>query len=370
MELTGLGYDQGLQETLRRSSTLRRASEIPLTLERTLTTGGEPNPSAPRTPNPEEEPEERKELAPPGILSLEAIFLLAPFSIFGLLARLGIAALARYPNDAIFELAWVQAAGCLVMGIAQSQKAFIMTFYPPLYLGITTGFCGSLTTFASWQRDVFLAWIEGRPAGFSNWHRFLDGATRLFFTQAISVATFKCGLAIGKRRVHIMPQIPHRPLRVVITVVALCTYIAVFPLFFVLPLSFREEVTAALLFAFPGALTRHLLGTWLNAKKSNFPLGTFASNTAGTVISAIVYVLQHTHPVECNSSATAILQGLTDGYAGCLSTVSTFVAEAYLMNRKDSWTYVLWSWISAQILLVLVLGIPYWTMNLDRPFSC
>lgn len=125
MELTGLGYGEDPQGTLK-GSRFRGGSEASLTLDQTLSVGGEPNPSAPRTPSPEEEPEGRKELAPPGILSPEAILLLAPFSIFGLLARLGIAAIARYPDDAVFELAWVQAAGCLVMGIAQSQKAFIM----------------------------------------------------------------------------------------------------------------------------------------------------------------------------------------------------------------------------------------------------
>ena len=97
-------------------------------LERPLTVGGEPNPEAPHTPEPvSEPPEDRKELSPPGILSWEAIALLAPFGILGLLARLGITAIATYRNQAIFSLAWVQAVGCFVMGLAQYQKPFIMS---------------------------------------------------------------------------------------------------------------------------------------------------------------------------------------------------------------------------------------------------
>ena len=102
-------------------------------LEQPLTIGGEPNPEAPHTPEPEPEtPEERKELPPPGLLSLDTIALLAPFGIFGLLARLGVTALATYSNQAVFSLAWVQAAGCFVMGIAQHQKPFIMSLCVPL----------------------------------------------------------------------------------------------------------------------------------------------------------------------------------------------------------------------------------------------
>ena len=34
------------------------------------------------------------------------------------------------------------------------------TSYGPLYTAITTGFCGSLTTFSSWQLDVFTSWLN------------------------------------------------------------------------------------------------------------------------------------------------------------------------------------------------------------------
>lgn len=130
MELNGLGYDQNLSASVTPTERRRRQSfpveYVPTALTRTRTVGGEPNPERPHTPEPEPE-FQRKELAPPGLLSLEAIALLAPFSILGLLARLGINAVVTYPSQAVFSLAWVQAAGCFVMGLAQSQKPFIMT---------------------------------------------------------------------------------------------------------------------------------------------------------------------------------------------------------------------------------------------------
>lgn len=43
-------------------------------------------------------------------------------SVFGTLARLGIHALASYPEQSIFPLAWVQAVGCLIMGFALAMR--------------------------------------------------------------------------------------------------------------------------------------------------------------------------------------------------------------------------------------------------------
>lgn len=44
------------------------------------------------------------------------VTLIMPSAVFGLLARLGLDALATYPGQSIFPLAWVQAAGCFAMG--------------------------------------------------------------------------------------------------------------------------------------------------------------------------------------------------------------------------------------------------------------
>jgi hypothetical protein len=50
--------------------------------------------------------------------SFHVLGLLAPASIFGLLARLGLSSLMTFQGASVFPLAWVQALGCLVMGLA------------------------------------------------------------------------------------------------------------------------------------------------------------------------------------------------------------------------------------------------------------
>jgi CrcB protein len=55
-------------------------------------------------------------------LSLPVLALLMPASILGLLARLGLEALATYDGRSIFPLAYVQAVGCLIMGFGLALK--------------------------------------------------------------------------------------------------------------------------------------------------------------------------------------------------------------------------------------------------------
>jgi fluoride ion exporter CrcB/FEX len=52
--------------------------------------------------------------------------LILPFSILGLLARLGLQALASYPGQSIFPLAYVQVVGCFIIGLAIPMKDYIV----------------------------------------------------------------------------------------------------------------------------------------------------------------------------------------------------------------------------------------------------
>jgi len=54
--------------------------------------------------------------------SYHVLTLMAPFAMFGLLARLGLQALTNFDGEAVFPLAWVQGAGCFFMGIAAGLR--------------------------------------------------------------------------------------------------------------------------------------------------------------------------------------------------------------------------------------------------------
>lgn len=75
-----------------------------------------------------------KEEEPPSAViyhpfSFQTLSGLIPGSIFGVLARLGLLSITGYDGHSIFPLAWVQGAGCLVMGFTLELKEPIGELY-------------------------------------------------------------------------------------------------------------------------------------------------------------------------------------------------------------------------------------------------
>lgn len=71
-------------------------------------------------------PDAAEDLPPAKIyrpLSIHVVALLMPASILGVLARLGLEALMTYDGQSIFPLAYIQATGCFIMGVALGMKA-------------------------------------------------------------------------------------------------------------------------------------------------------------------------------------------------------------------------------------------------------
>ncbi|KDN51112.1 hypothetical protein RSAG8_00741, partial [Rhizoctonia solani AG-8 WAC10335] len=301
-------------------------------------------------------------------LSWPVITLLALPSVLGVLARLGIHSLTTYDGDSIFALAWVQGMGCFVTGLALGKRQAITIFYPPVYTAITTGFCGSLTTFSSWQLDVFQAWSNA--GGFHRgWLRdVMDGLTKTAVTMLVSLGALSSGLHISTHA-HFKPQ-PIRPNSVgskVVGLLSLLAYLATIPVYFKLSPRFRIGATSALLFSFPGTLTRHILGTYLNALRAKLPIGTLSANSLGTGLLAAFHVIQRTSvsPTTC-----AILQGLIDGYCGCLTTISTFAAEIKGLKGWNAWGYFGVSYIIGQILMVAIVGGSWWSGRVKEHSMC
>ncbi|KAH7887685.1 CrcB-like protein-domain-containing protein [Phlebopus sp. FC_14] len=306
-------------------------------------------------------PSDIEELPPSKIyrpFSIHVLALLMPASIFGVLARLGLQALATYDGQSIFPLAYVQATGCFIMGLGLGLKS-------------SFGFCGSLTTFSGWQIDVFDSWVNT-----GNFHRdglrnFVDGLTKTWVTLVLSLTALcfgvhVCGL-VAPYTSALDP--PGRNTRYTLTVLSVLAYAAAFPAYFRLPADYRHQATAALLFSYPGTLTRYVLSINLNPRLKTFPLGTFTANMLGTALLGLFHVLQGI-PSPVSPAACALLQGLGDGYCGCLTTVSTFAAEVDALEGWKAWFYVVLSWVVAQLLLLVIMGPSFWSGNVSERMTC
>jgi len=266
------------------------------------------------------------------------------------------------------------------MGAFLGLREPISEYYPELYTALTSGFCGSLTTFSSWQLDVFLAFANRQTPG--GYHRLwiydiMDGLTRLLFTLAISMASLSFGF---KLTTETAPEVQYflrkiftpstRIGRDVTTFISVAIYALTIPMYFVLSPSFRSKATAALLFSFPGALTRYLLGVYLNPLHKGVPPGTFAANTLGTGFLAMFHVLQRSRHGTLGPTACVMLQGLIDGYCGCLSTVSTFASELRTLKKWHAWRYAAMSVLVGQALMVLIVGGAEWSGAVHDQLAC
>lgn len=199
----------------------------------------------------------------------------------------------------------------------------------------------------------------------------MDGLTRLLFTLAVSLSSFDLGLHLGKHlspRLPVLPS-PSTPLRWIITCVSIAVYVLTIPFFVRLNHAWRPLATAAIMFSFPGTLTRYILSTQLNPRINVFPIGTFLANQFATVILGICHILQRT-PSFPNAVSCSILQGIIDGFCGCLSTVSSFVSEVRLLRSRNSWIYIAASVLCGQFLLSVSLGPAWWSGRIHENVLC
>jgi len=125
-------------------------------------------------------------------------------------------------------------------------------------------------------------------------------------------------------------------------------------------------------FAPIGCLLRFYASLKLNSLVPSFPLGTFAVNMLGTAIEGMCYDIQHVRVgvmgrVGGGMVGCQILQGVQDGFCGCLTTISTWVAEINGLKRKHGWAYAFGSVFGGLCLMVIVMGSVRWSVGFSTP---
>ncbi|KAK4200429.1 CrcB-like protein-domain-containing protein [Triangularia verruculosa] len=318
------------------------------------------------------------------------------FSIFGTLARLGLQAITMYSGTPIiFTSIWPNFAGSVIMGfLAEDRMLFRQEWGTPstngsdaergsvsvdsegarkahlaikktipLYIGLATGFCGSFTSFSAFMRDVFLALSNDLPVinapGRNGGHTFLA----LIAVPLITISMSLAGLFFGAHMaIFLEPYTPSLPFfitrkildRLMVVFGWGCWLGAVIMSIFPPYDDWRGTATFALVFAPIGCLLRFYISLRLNNSVPSFPLGTFAVNIFGTAVLGMSWDLAHL-PVG-GVIGCQVLQGIQDGFCGCLTTVSTWVAELAVLRRRHAYIYAVCSVGTGLVMLVAIMG--------------
>lgn len=380
---------------------------------------------------PEEKPPETKpaDIAVP--LSKRATHLftvsyLVFFSIWGTLARLGLQSLTFYTGAPVVTgVLWANVGGCIVMGFFLEDKNIFKEEWGdakhrpppcdeqeeqerhknhksvkktiPLYIGLTTGFCGCFTSFSSFIRDVFLALsndlpdpsfeaiIVHRNGGYS----FMAVVAIIIIQVSLSLSALIFGAHLALALSRVTPTVPFEFTRKYLDRICVvlawgcwlgAVFLAIWP-------PDRHHVTEhwrgravfAIVFAPLGCLFRFYVSMFLNSRLPTFPLGTFFANIFGTAILGMCFDLQHANGIgavvagsglvtKSIRTSCQVLQGIMDGFCGSATTVSTWVSELNgLSCRRSAYVYGVVSVGVALGFLVVIMGSLRWTLGFEHP---
>ncbi|KAL6885727.1 CrcB-like domain-containing protein [Trichoderma evansii] len=343
------------------------------------------------------------------------------FSFLGTLARIGLTALTFYPNTPVlFTTIWANFGGSLIMGflaedrmlflhewgtptydeqltrarraevdeesgsgssmtvidLSAAKKAHLSTKKTiPLYIGLTTGFCGSFTSFSTFIRDVLLALSDnefGLPTtNRSGGYSFLAMLAVIITTVCLTLSALHIGAHLAISTEKYIPSLSFRFVRKVldriVVILAWGSWVGAILLSIMPPdLNWRGKVTFALVFAPVGCLARFYLSLYLNGRLSSFPLGTFLANVFGTAVLGMSWDISHSNFVG-SIAGCQVLQGIEDGFCGCLTTISTWVAELNSLRRFHSYIYGAASVLVSLVILIAVMGGLRWTDGFTPP---
>ncbi|CAG8596786.1 8166_t:CDS:2 [Ambispora gerdemannii] len=319
------------------------------------------------------------------------IGLLIITSMLGVLIRIWLTYLITYPGTPVFPLLGPQFLGCNMLSIdgaigyypiSSLDLAKIVSYNNIDKKGLTTGLCGSITTFSSWNVAIIQSLLNYRGLQ----HGAIDNPISALSHFAITLGMSVSGLKFGENLADFFvptksKQNKTENTKIVYTITPakfnlnrlnlvdwICVILGLGSLIAVIMISafwhHYRQILLATVFAPFGTLIRWQLAR-LNMVTLSFPLGTYAANISGTFILALLFMLgngEMSSILGCD-----LISAISVGFCGigCLTTVSTFAAEITTLSNQNAYRYAIISMITAQLSMLLVIGIYDWTIKLE-----
>eukprot|EP00475_Leptophrys_vorax_P010032 TRINITY_DN16703_c0_g1_i1.p1 TRINITY_DN16703_c0_g1~~TRINITY_DN16703_c0_g1_i1.p1 ORF type:complete len:402 (-),score=10.72 TRINITY_DN16703_c0_g1_i1:291-1496(-) len=344
-------------------------------------------------------PEEDERLEP-WLAHVSVLVHLATFAVIGVLIRYGLEILfgpemshVTDDNETVFIDLPANIVGCFIMGIVGvAAKRHISAYSEHLAIGLSTGLCGCLTTFASWNQRMLA--IEANGLWVRGICGYIVGAALPFVSLIVGIdvadgvkwlvqRTNDRRARQGKAPLR-RPRADHFDRRWGSLLLFFCVSVflatgAAIGTALDTTSDKRRRLWFALVVAPPGAWMRWYL-SWLNGGAVGkgrwwhwVPVGTMAANVSAAVLEA---ALSTVVLAVDTSTARLVIGALQLGFFGSLSTVSTLMVEVLALHKAKQgrcwrpYTYlygltVLPSFVGG----VLVYCVPVWVLNYKSKYN-
>ncbi|XP_077242422.1 fluoride export protein 1-like isoform X1 [Tasmannia lanceolata] len=320
---------------------------------------------------------------PPSLKYISCLIHLAVFGIMGVFARYllqklfgpSVAGTTSDQTPLYLDLPSNMVGSFLMGWLGIVFKADINEVSDLLAIGLTTGFLGSLTTFSGWNQKMLDLSAEG------HWVNSMVG---LLIGMLLVVMLIKVGVdtATGFRyllnRRGMLNSSTWKVDSYKGQLILFSVFVLMLGLLWFISVASarihleRDHISAELWLACivgpPGVWLRFVLarlngrGLGRNGLMKWFPFGTLAANVFAACLMAALATIRN---VVATKRCDIIVTGIQLGFLGCLSTVSTFVAEVYTMGTSDhprrAYFYSMVTIILSFALGTLIYSVPVWT---------
>ncbi|QLG71852.1 hypothetical protein HG535_0C02010 [Zygotorulaspora mrakii] len=330
-------------------------------------------------------------------------------TILGNYTRVGLSKLSNYGTSYVApgSILWSNLVACILMGMLQVLKKggwFELEQISEMFVVLTTGYCGALSSYSSMILEMFLHSANLTPINVSNdiklpnrAYGIMEFLSVLLVQLFVSVGSYIFGRSFAKtfilplgyrmdmpemmselQREPPVPQLKiawtYKTVRAVQWIFALLA-IPLIALIIVLTCVYsnysRSSWTLAQLFAIPAGFLRFFLAKLFNSKLKRFPLGTFIANVSAVATLAVftMCLRGRSHsgsstPIAGTVTQCQALSALSSGFSATLSTVSTFINEGYNLPLFDALVYYAVSISASYCVMVVMLGSLAWTRGL------